>query len=256
MRMKISTIINTILFVNLLVSISVAQNSNQIINQAQETNIGKEYLIKESVYRTSLRYGDLVVAKQALFEMLSLKPNDKALKDTLAYLYLNMGAMRQSLLISKEILADNPTNFNILEVKAISEHSLGLIKEALNSYEYVYLNSKNVFHLYQIATLQFELKRMGECNLTIQELLNSSDIEKREISIATGEKNRQQNINLKSAVLNIKGVMLLELNDFTNAKTFFEDAIKISPNFVLANNNLAFVNSKIIPKVNPLKIIK
>ena len=44
---------------------------------------------------------------------------------------------------------------------------------------------------------------------------------------------------MKAAALNVKGIVASDLNQDANAKQFFNEAIKIFPDFVLAKGNLA-----------------
>lgn len=202
------------------------------------------YALKETIFRSALKYGDLIVAKQALYEMIALKPADKSLKDSLAYVYINLGSMREAILLTREILENDPSNTNILEVRAIAEQSLGMAKESLTSYETLYGKTKNVYHLYQIATLQYELKRLAECNSSVDQILTSSEVDKKEIQVGTGARGQQQKVTLKAAALNVKGVLAMDLNENTIAKTCFEEALKQTPDFVLAKNNLDFLTKK------------
>lgn len=204
-----------------------------------------EYGNKEKTFRMALKYGDLVVAKQALFDMIVLKPEATHLKDSLAFVYINLGMLREAILLSREILESTPSNLGIMEVKAISEQNLGLSKEALTTYESLYSQTKNVYHLYQIATLQYDLKRMAECNNSIDQLLATPDIDKKDINIGTGTRGQQQRVLLKAAALNIKGVLAMDLNENAVAKTCFEEALKLTPDFVLAKGNLDFLTKKL-----------
>lgn len=203
------------------------------------------YAMKEKVFRAALKVNDLQVAKAALFEMLALKPENKSLKDSLAFIYINLGQAPQAILLAREILETDPNNQPILEVKALAEQSLGMSKEALTTYETLFPKSKNVYHLYQIATLQYELKRMAECNTTVDQILGTSEVEKKEVTMPTTVRGQQQNVSLKAAALNIKGVLAMDLNENAFAKAMLEEALKISPEFALAKNNLEVVNKKL-----------
>ncbi|MDX2196949.1 MAG: hypothetical protein NW207_11065 [Cytophagales bacterium] len=205
------------------------------------------YGLKEKIFRESLKYGDLLVAKQALYEMIVLKPDMKNLKDSLAYIYVNLGAFREAILLSREITDKDPNNIGVLEVKAIAEQSLGLSKEALTSYETLFSKTKNVFHQYQIASLQYELKRIQECVNTVDQILSTAEIEKKELNIGTGTRGQLQRVNLKAAAFNIKGVLAMDLNQMDVAKQLFDEALKLTPEFVLAKNNAAFVVEKMKP---------
>ena len=227
------------------------KTKEQAANTQSSTNnsnsIESTYTLKESIFRTALKYGDLTVAKQAIFEMIALKPNDKNLKDSLAYIYINMGATREAILLSREILEADANNTNILEVKAIAEQSLGMSKESLEDFENLYKKLKNVYHLYQIATLQYDLKRIAECNASIDQILTSVDVDKKEINIGTGTRGQQQRVVLKAAALNVKGVLAMDLNENAVAKICFDEALKLTPDFVLAKNNQEFLAKKTPP---------
>ncbi len=204
------------------------------------------YTQKEKVFRLALRYNDFMVARTALYDMIVLKPELTTLKDSLSILYFNIGAYPECILLSKEILEKTPNNPTILEIKAISEQSVGLIKESLADYEKLYASNKNVYHLYQIAALQYELKRFGECDASIAQLLADKEIENKEISIAAGEK-KSQKVSLKAAIYNMRGVLALETGKTDIAKTNFNEAIKLNPDFELAKNNMKLLEQKSAP---------
>ncbi|MFN0047803.1 MAG: tetratricopeptide repeat protein [Cytophagales bacterium] len=203
------------------------------------------YSLEEKILKDALKYGDLNVAKQSLYKMIALKPENKNLKDSLAFVYINLGSLQQAILLSREILETTPDNVSILEVKAIAEQNLGLAKEALTSYESLHSKSKNVYHLYQIATLQYDLKRLAECNASIDAILTSPEVEKKELNIGTGTRGEQQKVVLKAAALNMKGVLAMDLNENTIAKVCFDEALKLTPDFVLAKNNATFLTNKL-----------
>lgn len=236
--------ITFIAFSFIIIGATFAQKNKDSQAPVQAQSQPDNYSLKEKVFKESLKYGDLLVAKQALFEMIALKPENKALKDSLAYIYINLGSLQQAILLTREILEANPENLGILEVKAVAEQNLGLSKESLTSYESLYGKSKNVYHLYQIATLQYDLKRMAECNSSIDQILVSPEVDKKELNIGTGVRGQQQRVILKAAALNIKGVLAMDLNENTVAKVCFEEAIKLTPDFVLAKNNLDFLTKK------------
>lgn len=209
------------------------------------TNSDNGYAIKEKVFREALKYADLTVAKSALFEMIALKPTEKTLKDSLALIYINLGQPQQAILLSREILQNDPTNIAMLEVKAIAQQSIGMTKEALVDYETLFSKQKNIFHLYQIATLQYDLKRMAECNASLDQIISAQDVEKQQINVGTGQQNNaQQKISLKAAALNVKGVLAMDLNEINIAKQCFTEALKLNQDFVLARNNMQYIESK------------
>lgn len=243
-KMRI-TYFNKLISLFLLVSIAVFGQKNSTSATANVDNIAESnFVLKTKIFRQALKYADLAVAKSALFEMIALKPTEKNLKDSLALIYINMGQPQQALLLSKEILLADPNNMAMLEVKAIAGQSIGLAKEALIDYETLFASQKSIFHLYQIATLQYDLKRMAECNTSLEQIITAQDVEKQQINIGTGQQNGLQKISLKAAALNIKGVLAMDLNEIVIAKQCFSEALKINQDFVLARNNMQFIENK------------
>jgi tetratricopeptide (TPR) repeat protein len=131
----------------------------------------------------------------------------------------------------------------ILEIKAASEQSIGLIKDALDSYEKLFLRTKSLFHQYQVAVLQYQLKRYGECNANVEQILKNEKSASERVSITTNQ-NESQEVSLKAAAFNIRGVMLMEGKRDEEAKYNFEEALKVQPDFGLAKNNMALVSKK------------
>ena len=71
----------------------------------------------------------------------------------------------------KEVFEKQPDNQRILEILATAEQSEGNEKDALSYYEQLYPKTKDLYHLYQIITIQYDLKRLAECNANIDLML-------------------------------------------------------------------------------------
>jgi len=213
-----------------------------------------DYAIQEHIYKKSVQYGDLGIAKSALFTMLALKPENTFLKDTLAILYFQSKAYVQSILVTNEILDNDPSKISALEIKAISESALGYVKEALDDYEKLYAKTKNVYHLYQIASLQYQLKRIGECELSINKILADPKVTEQKVAMTIGQRGQQQQVVLKAAAINMKGVLFKETGKLEMAKAEFNEALSIQSDFVLAKGNLQALTKAEEPKEEAVKV--
>lgn len=205
--------------------------------------------LHKKIYSQAMQYGDLGVAINTVYTILALG-GEGSYKDTLAYLYFNAGKNVQAILVADDILAEQPNNTTMLEITAISQQNLGLVKEALANYEKLYTLSPDIYHMYSIATLQYSLKRFGECGNTIDQIIKSEDNVK-PIKI-TNNNGQSQEVPIKAACLNMLGVMALELKQTDVAMKSFQEAIKIAPDFALANGNLAKV-SEMLKEEEPKK---
>ncbi|MCS7072927.1 MAG: hypothetical protein NZ108_00510 [Bacteroidia bacterium] len=192
------------------------------------------------VYKLALKYGDYHVAAHVLYEKMAKEPQNPAWKDSLASLYFTNGAYNQAILLGNELLTLDPTNRKFLEMVAISETSLGRNKDALSTYEKLYAQTKSVFHLYQIASLQYRLTRLGECNASLDVLENHPDSDKERVGIIANQGFRQD-VPIKAAVFNMRGVMAMDVKKLTEAKSWFEKALQVMPEFALAKLNLETV---------------
>lgn len=195
-----------------------------------------------NIYRSALKHYDIQTGISALYTALELHPERTELKDTLAMLYFAGERYLQASSIADEILKDKPTAQNILEIAATSKQALGDTKEALADFEKLYAQSKNVYHLYQVATLQYQLKRFGEASESLNTIVTSPDSEKQQVAISAGQ-NQSQQVSLRAAAFNVRGIISSDLNNKAIAQQNFEEALKIAPDFVLAKNNLAALNA-------------
>jgi len=191
---------------------------------------------KKEVYRQAMQNGDYEVATQAIYDILATQPSEDAWQDSLALLYAQQKAYPQALKISEQQIAKNPTDTLMLKVQALSYKSLGNPKKSLEAYEKLYPLTQNVYHLYEIATIQYSMTRLQECLVTAQSLHKHEGLGEARINLNFNQQN--QVVPLKAAVYNIQGVVAKDLDKQAEARNFFEQALKIAPDFFLAKGNL------------------
>jgi tetratricopeptide (TPR) repeat protein len=191
----------------------------------------------KSVFDRAVRYNDLAVASDAVYQMLSISESNINFLDTLSILYFQRGAWPQTILVCTDLLEKDPNKPTALELRAIAHQNVNMIKESLTDFERLYPISKNLYHLYEVATMQYTLKRFGECDVTLGKLLNDPEIKDKTIDINSSQTERQS-VPLAAACHNMAGVMLLEQGRKPDAATAFKQALSLFPDFVLAKSNL------------------
>lgn len=189
----------------------------------------------KTMYSTSLKYNDLAAATQATYALMALEPDNFARLDTLAQLYFQRSAFPQSILVANDVLLKDPENQQMLEIRAFSKQSLGAAKESLVDYETLYKLSKDPYHFYEIATLQYTMRRFGECEDSITRLLASPDIKDKTISLSYNQ--IQQSVPFAAALHNLYGVLQLDQGKPDIAKKHFDQALQLAPEFYLAKAN-------------------
>ena len=195
------------------------------------------------IYQSAIKYNDYNTAINALYEAQVLKPNRTDLRDTLCMVYFSAERYVQAYLLSQDILKATPENTTILEISATSKNILGLGKEALEDFEKLQKAKPQLYFQYQIATLQYQLKRIGECLVTLDKIITNENSATESVSISLGN-NQSQKVPVKAAALNIKGIIALDLSKPEEAKNLFNDALKVFPEFALAKGNLQSVEGK------------
>ena len=109
--------------------------------------------------------------------------------------------------------------------------------EVINAYEILFLKTNNMVYGYQLAELQFSIKRLAEAQNTIVKTITCKEIENAYVQFAIG-KDKSQNVSLKAAAYNLQGLIFFELKDTKRANSAFNEALKIMPEFATATQNL------------------
>jgi tetratricopeptide (TPR) repeat protein len=204
------------------------------------------------LYKRAMSFGDYEAAKNALYRMIVANPDSNNYLDSLVTLYFSMGALPQCILAGNEYLKKDSSNMNIMEMVALANSQLKKYKETVDIYEKMYLKSGNIYYAYQLAVNQYMMKRIGECNQMLDIIIKDPKAETEKIGI-TGEDNKPQQVPLKAAAMNLRGVILQELNMTDKAKENFEAALKVMPEFALAKGNLESVTKKPEEKKAPVQ---
>ncbi len=189
------------------------------------------------IYKTAILFGDYEVARNAVFALITKYPARIDYLDTLARIYFSTGAYSQALLSANIYLERDPQSIPMMELSAICQGAINNHKESLEMYEKLYAKTKSIYHAYQIAVLQYTLKRLGECEITVNQVISDPKSAGDKININIDQQNSQE-VPLAAAALNLRGVLQKELNKPDKAKEDFEAALKIFPEFALAKNNL------------------
>ena len=190
------------------------------------------------MYENALRYNDLNSAITAVHLLLADNPQqNKSYKDTLAYLYFSAGRFPQVISLSEELLKERPNDTMLLEMVALSYQNLGDIKSALSYYEKLYKLTNSLRDLYNVASLQYYLQRIGEAKQSVSKIISDPRASKVPIEIVTSPQQKQQT-NLMSAAYNILGILLMSQKEYDEAEKAFKSALQYDPNFKLPQGNL------------------
>lgn len=199
--------------------------------------------LNKKIVRQSLLYNDAQTAIASMHRIIAHEGPTSTYKDSLAITYFKAGNYLSSHLIAKELLKTRPVDIELLEINAISLLSLNATKEAIDAFEVLFAKTRNMGHGYQLALLQYGIKRLEEAQQTIKQVIACEPIEKAFLPFPI-DKEQSQNIPLSAAVYNLKGLICYELRDNKNAIESFEEALKITPEFAVAKQNLSAIRTE------------
>lgn len=214
--------------------------SFSLLANAQDKN-DEQYNFYKSTYERALRYNDYAVAKNALYNMLSINPENDSAMYTLAYFYFDSKQYASSVLVGMDLIKKHPNDLNIVDILAESYDNLGIKQKALDNYEKLYLLGNDLNALYKTTFLQYDLKRYDECTTNIGILLSRKEVDSTQM-VYTFEENKQQQFPMRVSVLTLRGLVEKSQGDKDAAKKSFEAALAIAPDFKLASQNLEILN--------------
>jgi tetratricopeptide (TPR) repeat protein len=188
-------------------------------------------------YSAAARWNDLEVAKDALYDVIIENPGNDSLIYSLAYLYYDQQQYASAFLIAQDLLSVAPKDPAYLEIAGSSAQQLGANDKALQAFETLYLINNNIKTLYQVAFLQYNLKRTAECAASINILLSKPEATTEKV-VFNDAKGSAKEYPLKVSVLNLKGLLALDQNDKAGAKKAFTEALATAPDFAPAKENM------------------
>jgi len=202
----------------------------------QQVNGAAEHFARKNALAN--RWNDSEVSRDALYDLIAEYPDNDSLLYTLAVEYYSNQKYISAVLVVQDLLARSPKNADALQLAASGFEALNIKDKALTNYESLYLLSSNTAALYKMAYLQFELKKFLESKTNVDILLTKNDIETMKVTLTDSEK-KQKEYPIKVSILNLKGLLAQQAGDKEAAKKAFEEALAVSPDFILAKQNLA-----------------
>jgi tetratricopeptide (TPR) repeat protein len=207
-------------------------------NKTVPAGSGSQHL---KVFKQSAASGDITTGITALSYYVADQGANTVYEDTLAMLYLQQNSYVQCYYWADKRLKAKPEDLTLMEMKGICLDKLNQPKEAIGIYEKLYAKTKSPYHAYTLMELQYGIKRLAEC------LATAGSTEKLEFKpdytmpYNVGEQTGRT--YLKAGIYNITGLALYDLDKKPEAKLYFEKALALDSNFVLAKQNLAAIKS-------------
>ncbi|AMQ56091.1 tetratricopeptide repeat protein [Algoriphagus sanaruensis] len=194
----------------------------------------------QAAFQLAMRYSDRALAKTKLYDLMVRNPEDIRYMEALANIYFEANQSASAALVALDILEINDKNVGAKEIAAYSLEQLGALDRALPQYESLYLLTGDNFSLFKSASLQYNLKRYAEAMNSVEMLIKNAKADEK-IGFPK-EDGTTQEVSMKAAGFNLKGLIYLDQNSKTEAKAAFSEAISLDPSFEQAKQNLQSSN--------------
>ena len=226
-----------IIFVSLLTVLSAyifAQGTKPAASSASNNTHLK-------VFKQSVTTGDIVTAIAALSYYVNEQGANSVYEDTLAMLYMQQSSYVQCYFWADKRLKVKPDDMVLLEMKGICLDKLNQPKEAIAIFEKLYAKSQSPYHAYTLMELQYSIKRLAECLATATS--TEKLVFKQEYTMTYNVGEQVGRTYLQAGIFNITGLTLYDLDKKAESKMYFEKALALDSNFVLARQNLDAIKS-------------
>lgn len=214
-----------------------AQNEEKKEKSPEQKMLEESFRRAAIKYQSALRYNDVDVAKDAVYEMLAINPRATNMLDTLAFFYFENRQYTSAFLVSKDAISINADNVNMLEINAICLENLGARDRALEQYESLYIKTDDLGVLYKMAVIQFELNRFNESKTSAELLIESKSTDELMLSFPKAD-NSSQNISMRAAAYTLLGMIHQKRGKTAEAKEAFNKSLEMFPDFEYAKENL------------------
>ena len=210
----------------------------QVTKPAPATVSGNAHI---KVFKQAVNSGDIATGITALSYYVNDQGANSVYEDTLAMLYMQQNSYVQCYYWADKRLKVKPDDLVLMELKGICLDKLNQPKEAITIFEKLYAKTKSPYHAYTLMELQYSIKRLAECLATAGS--TEKLVFKPEYVMTYNVGEQTGRTYLQAGIFNITGLTLYDLDRKAEAKLYFEKALALDSNFVLARQNLDAIKS-------------
>ncbi|MGY6522683.1 MAG: tetratricopeptide repeat protein [Mongoliitalea sp.] len=205
--------------------------------QADTESNRKRNEADQRVYQMALRYNDLPVARMKLYELIERNPTNLRFQELLATLYFDANQFTSAAVAAMDLLEKNDKNVTALEIAGYSLEQIGALDRAMPYFESHYLLTGTLFSLYKTAYMQYSLDRYEEAlnsaNMLIRDAKSSTEM----LNFTKADESVQE-VSIKAAALNLKGLVYMAEKNVEEAQAAFMQSLELAPGFEMAQINM------------------
>lgn len=189
------------------------------------------------IYNSAKLYNDPLVARMALYNLISENPGNVALYDSLALLYYQYNQNASAALVAQQALQINPNDLFATEIAANGFDKLGVKDKAITYFETLYLNNNDINTLYKVAFLQYEAQRYGEANTSLDIIIGDPQSKETTIVFPTTDGNGQE-VPLDVSAHRVKAMIVEAQGNNEEAKALYLEVLQMYPGLQIVQQQL------------------
>lgn len=205
--------------------------------QAQDS-IPYEFNRQAYIFEMAKAYNDPIVARMALYNLLSYNPGNTTLMDTLAMMYLDYNKMASAALVAQDAAGINKNDLFAVEIAAVAFERLGVLSKAIPFYETLYTNNFDIGVLYKVAFMQMQVKNYVESTTNADIIIENTESDKIKLVFPIDDKETQE-VSMKAAAYRLKGLIEEDQGNTSLARDYYQKALDMEPDFKLVKEEIA-----------------
>ena len=233
-----------ILLLATTVNLSAQKNNKKKKQDNTEKAINSDSIYIDLVSKTE----DVNMRLFKLYDLASKTDTNTVYLTEIAYIYFETRQFQLCINTVNIILTKDPLHVKSLEMLAGSYQSMGQREKAIITYQKLISVSPSPRSHYNLSTLYFETGNILGCQEYLSKVLSDTTAIQYNIVINFNNSQgqaMQQVVNLAAASYNMFAYLLMQNGKYAEAETFLLGALKINPEFVLAQGNLSALKAKL-----------
>jgi tetratricopeptide (TPR) repeat protein len=200
---------------------------------------------EEKVYAEAMKAGDIYTALHSSYSLLvDDTANTVKHLDTIVTLYVKLQLAEPALKIADRILAINPNDEKMLDLKASGDLGLGKTDEVIKKYRAQYDETKDLKSLFKLAQVYIQVGETKKLKSAIKEFEAHPDFATAELDLPSNVGLATQKVPAAAAVLYLKALDAAMGRNLTLAKKYVNEALAKKSDFFLAKQILEGLNQQ------------
>ncbi len=193
----------------------------------------------KAVYDMAAKVHDNYTQLNALYNIMADDTtNSLRNMDSVAEIYLKLNLGTPALKMAEKILAREPGNEKMLELKAEGDMSLGKNEEALNINRQLFDRTKKLKYLFNIANVQLQTNNMKDLNETLDKIKANPNYQTDSIEVADNQSGMLQKVPAPAVMSYVEAMLSYRNKDVKGMYAKLKQAVTIFPDYINANRDI------------------